>query len=156
MLTKLELYAIGLAILLAVGGGLYAVGHHAGYREREDKDEVAAAELQKKVDRQTQELRDKATAAETIYAIEHQQADDYRRSHPDLDINRLCDATRTAVVPAAKGVEPGSKNPGTPALVGSGVPKTDSWSGEDRRALLSAFASLFDETDSRLREWQGR
>lgn len=156
MLSKWELYALGLVLLIAVGGGLYAAGHHNGYREREDKDAVATAQLQKKVDQETQALRDRATAAENKFALEHQQLDDYRASHPTLDTSRLCDAPGKANLSTAKGIEPGTKGTSAPAPVGVGVPAADSWSGEDRRALLGAFASLFDHENSRLREAQTR
>lgn len=97
MLTKLEIYAIVLVLLAAVGTALYFRGHHVGYTEA--KDEYAAAALKQAQESQAKEQaqRDQLLQASTNYEQQIAQIKVDAASKPP-SVVRVCNRTAEATV----------------------------------------------------------
>lgn len=97
MLPKLELYAIGALLLLAVAAALYFKGHHDGVERTEEKVAAAAAKQAEESRQHEQAERDKLLSVSQSYEQQISQIKVDAASRP-ARIVRLCDATTTATV----------------------------------------------------------
>lgn len=96
-MTKLELYAIGLLVLLAIVGGGYYKGHHDGVERTEEKFAEAALKQANESRDKEQAERDKLLTVSTDYEKQIAQIKVDAASRP-IPVVRLCDATTTATV----------------------------------------------------------
>jgi hypothetical protein len=106
----------------------------------------------------TQQLQQRAEAAEEAYAKERADSLSYQAVHPITTAHQLCHDTHGGRpdLPKVSPSHPGNETITTTSGVGGQVHATDSPGSQDRLRLLGAFAALLDRQDAVIREFQQR
>lgn len=122
------------------------------------EDDRATADLKKQVADLTAQNAALALAAKAKYDSDHTA--NVASAAAPVGISQLCRPASPhdsqGGVREAGGAHPGDEGGAAPAAVGGGVLAPDNGLADDRRALLGAFAALFDDQTAVIREFQSR
>jgi hypothetical protein len=150
----LEVIMIGLVAL-----AVHLWEHHLideGVSEQQHRDDQALQQLKDAATQVTEQLKQRAEAAEAAYAKERADSIAYQGQHPITTARELCHDTHggSADLPEAHPAQPGDAPPGTPAQPLQSVPAGDPTVSLDRLAMLQALGASADQVSSQLREYQ--
>ena len=150
---------LGLIVALLAGFGAYTVHErHLGAAHEVAALKASSDKLQADTDRQTADLKARATMAEQAYDKEVLALNN---STPNQSVRLCLDSNRSSVVPKGGAANTGNAGTGPAASVIQRVPSGDHSAGEgaagqDISEMLSALAMKADKVSATLREFQSR
>jgi len=162
--TGLPTWLSEMLVILVLAGGS-ALGVHLwerslirdGIVQQQQADDKALQQFKAAADKITQQLRERAEAAEKAYAQERADSIDYQAQHPITTADQLCHPYGgNGHLPPSTGSHAGDARPGPATEPIQHLPPGDPSVSRDRLQMLSVLAARADSMSAQLRLWQTR